>query len=190
MEGYREVTKNIDVPPNTGIDGFMRTLRQILRKPRVQQVVINARGRVSYSRYVRDGEPEETSGFDFDDLQPYFVIRNSDLQELLPPETLSAAAAICMMFDRVAQDRLYPIAFVAGAESSLWDWYQYTTGHIVFSKKQLFGLPVLIDRQVPDSALILCAGFGRDASLIDTQISYKVEIPVYTVPDTSVEVIP
>lgn len=190
MDEYREVTKSIDVPPNTGIDGFLLTLRQVLRKPRLQQITVNARGRVSYSRYVRDGEPEEMSGLTFDDLQPYHIIRNADLQEFMPPEDLPASTVIGMMFDQVVQDRLHPIAFASGAETALWSWYQYTTGHAVVGRRQLFGLPLFLDRQIPDSVLLLCAAFGRDATLIDTQTSYKVEMPQYTLPTTDVEVIP
>ena len=190
MDGYREVSKTINVPPNTGIDGFLRTLRQILRKPRVQDVHINSRGSVRYVRYVREDEPEDTAGIDFDDLQPYHIVRNAELQEFMPPSELPAAVVIGMMFDRVAQDRMHPIAFATGAASGLWDWYQYTTGHIVEARRQLFGLPVLADRQIPDSVLLLCAGFGRDASFVDTQISYKVEMPRYALPTTEVEVIP
>lgn len=190
MEGYREVSKSIDVPPNTGIDGFMRALRQILRKSRVQQVVINSKGRVTYSRYVREDEPEEASGIDFDDLQPYYIIRNAELQEFMPPPNLPATTVVSMMFDKVAQDRLHPIAFATGAQSHLWDWYQYTTGHVSVARRQLFGLPVLTDRQLPDSVLVLCAGFGKDASFIDTQMSYKVEMPQYALPTNDVQVMP
>ncbi len=189
MDDYREVSKSIDVPPNTGVDGFLRTLRQILRKPRVQDIHINSRGQVRYTRYVREDEPEEPVGIEFDDLQPYYVIRNAELREFMPPPDLPAPVVIGLMFDQVAQERLQPIAFAVGAQTGLWDWYQYTTGHDVVARRQLFGLPIFIDRQIPDSVLLLCAGFGRDASFVDTQTSYKVEMPRYALPSTEVEVI-
>jgi len=190
MEDYKEVTNNIDVPSNTGIDGFLRTLKQVLRKPRVQRVVISAKGKVSYTRYVRDGEPEDPVGIDFDDLQPYHVVRNAELREFMPPPNLPAPVVMGLMFEQVAQDRLHPIAFATGATSGVWDWYQYTTGHAVVARTQLFGLPLLVDRQIPDTVLLLCAGFGRDAAFVDTQTSYKVEMPQYALPSTEVQVIP
>lgn len=189
MDGYQEVTKSIAVPPNTGIDGFLRALKQILRKPLVQLVTINSKGKVSYTRYVRDDEPEDRS-IDFDDLQPYHIIRNADLQEFMPPMDLPASTIVGMMLDRVAQDRLHPVAFATGAQTHLWDWYRYTTGYSMVARRQLFGLPVLTDRQLPDSVLILCAGFGRDASFSDTQMSYKVEMPTYALPTDEVQVMP
>jgi len=41
---------------------------------------------------------------------------------------------------------------------------------------------------LPDTALVLAAGFGRDAALVDTRRAFKIEIPTYRVPETNVEV--
>lgn len=190
MDEYREVSKSIDVPANTGVDGMLRTLKQILLKPRVQRIEANARGRVTYTRYVRNDEPEENFGIDFDDLQPYHVIRNAELREFMPPPELSAPLVISLMFEQAALERLHPIAFATGAASSVWAWYRHTSGHTPSVRTQLFGLPVLLDRQIPDTVLLLCAGFGRDAAFVDTQVSYKVELPSYALPPTDVQVLP
>ncbi len=178
MDEYREDTRTLDVPPNTGIDGFMRTLRTILKRPRVQRVVINANGKVEYTRYAIEGE-EDAVGVDFADLQPYHIIRNSQVMEILPPPELPASTVLALMLDRVGQDRLHSVAFATGADTRVWAWFQYTTGYTPTVRTQLMGLPLLFDRQLPDTAILLCAGFGRDAALVDTQISYKVEMPTY-----------
>ena len=194
MTEYREVNGTIRVPQNTGSEGFLHTIRQLLKKPRLQKIVVDARGTVSFTRYAIDSEEESVKdgnyGIDFSGLEPYGVIRNARIQEFVPPMGLTAPVVVGLMFDKVAQDKLRPLAFATGSNTSLWDWYRYSTGHVFVAKEEFFGLPVLYDRQIPDSVLLLSAGYGRDAAFIDTQISYKVQMPEYTLPSTEVEIIP
>lgn len=186
MEDYREVTGTIEVPANTGIDGFLKTIRELLKRPRLQEIVIDARGKVTFRRFAKNGEnygdPNNNFGVDLSDLSPYNVIRNAQVTECIPPDGLSAPVIVSIMFDRVAKDRLIPLAFATGANTALWAWYQYTTGYSFETRDRFFGLPILFDRQLPDTALLLCAGFGRDAKFIDTQVSYKVEMPRLELP--------
>lgn len=94
------------------------------------------------------------------------------------------------MLDQVAKDQLTPLAFATGRMTVLWEWYRFTTGYTFEVHDRFFGLPLLTDRQLPDTALLLCAGYGRGARFIDTQVSYKVEMPRYEFPTTDVEVLP
>jgi hypothetical protein len=187
---YREVTGSIQVPANTGIEGFLHTLRTLLRKPRLQRVVIDSRGKVSFTRYALPDEEEEPDNFgvDFESLQPYYVIRNAQVHEVLLP-TEPAPVSIARLFDRVASEALRPLAFALGADSQLWSWYTLSTGHTPSTRSSFFGLPVFTDRNIDDSAIFLCAGYGRDAAFIDTQVSYKISIPQDAFPATSVEVL-
>lgn len=191
MADYREVTGSIQVPANTGTEGFLHTIKTILRKPRVQRVTIDARGKVSFTRYALSDESDEpvNLGVDFSDLQPYYVIRNATVRELLLP-TEPAPVSVGRMFDRAASDHMRPIAFATGADSQLWSWYALSTGHSVSAREQFFGLPVLTDREIDDGVVFLCAGFGRDAAFIDTQVSYKISVPQDAFPATAVEVLP
>jgi hypothetical protein len=182
MDEYREVTGTIEVPANTGLEGFVKTIRELLRRPRLQEINIDARGKVTFRRFAKNGEEHEQGnnfGVDLSDLQPWHVIRNAEIKECLPPQDLPAAVIVGIMFDQVAKDRLIPLVFATGRMTVFWDWYQFTTGYTFETRDRLFGLPVLTDRQLPDTALLLCAGFGRDAKFIDTQVSYKVEMPRY-----------
>lgn len=194
MPEYKEVTGTIRVPENTGLEGFMHTIQSILKRPRVQELKVDARGQVKYRRFLLEGEsdggPNNNFGVDFDSLQPYYVVRNSRVQEFMPPPHLSAAVVVGLMFDKVAKDQLNPLAFVTGKGTALWEWYRFTTGHAPESHDTFFGLPLLTDRHIPDTALLLCAGFGKDAAFIDTRTSYKVEIPVYEPPPSDVKVMP
>lgn len=194
MDEGKEVTGTISVPRNTGIEGFLETIRQLLRRPRVQEIRIDARGQVSFRRWAIEGEDFEANGnnfgVDLSHLKPYHIVRNAQAKEFMPDERLSAAVVVGMMFDKAAQENLSPLAFVTGAGTTLWEWYRFTTGYKQEPSDTFFGLPLLRDRQIPDTVLLLCAGHGRNASFIDTQVSYKVEMPSYTFPSTEVQVMP
>jgi hypothetical protein len=186
MPEYQEIEDSLDIPKNTGIEGFLRTIKEILQLSRVQSININAKGRVSWRRFVLDGE-QGVVGADFADLEPWGIIRNGDVTEL-PIVSTNAALVLAFMLDRAALEKLHPIAFVTGAETVFWDWYSDSTGQDLMAKDQVYGLPVYTDRHAPDTALILCIGYSRDAALIDTQKSYKIEMDYVLAPGQFVEV--
>jgi hypothetical protein len=190
MSEFKEVTDVVEVPKNAGIDGFLLTIRTYLRKPRVQEITIDARGKVSVRRYVRSDDSDRNVGIDFDGLQPAGVVRNAHVEEVSVFEGANAAVVIGGLLDMVAVAQLKPLAFMTGAGSALWDWYRITTNVALKNRESLHGLPLYLDRQIPDTALVLAAGFGRDAALVDTRNAFKIEIPTYNVPETTVEVMP
>ena len=189
MPDYKEIVNSIDVPPNTGVDGFLHTVRTILDLPRVQSINIDGNGKVTYKHFVADDD-EAVIGVEFKGLEPWYIIRNAEVQEMLV-EHSSAATVVASLLDRMSLERLHPIAFVTGANSVLWEWYRTTTGDHLQSNDYLFGLPLYLDRNAPDSVLLLCAGYSRSSALIDTKKSYKIEMSVgrEQVPLTTVEVI-
>ena len=182
----RLVEETIEVPKNTGIEGFLHTVRELLKLPRVQSIVINAKGVVEYARYVVEGE---TNGhaIEFDSVEPYSILRNGSVEEL-SASSLNAAVTITSLLDIAAKDGWHPVAFVTGAASVLWTWYMTTTGFEIFSRDSLCGFPLYLDRHAPDTALILCVSRTKTASLVDAHRSYKVEMSVVG-PETEVEVI-
>ena len=190
MPEFKEVRGSIEVPSNTGTEGFIHTLREVLKLSRIQEIKIDSRGQVTFKRFVLDQEePENNFRVNFTDVEPYAVIRNASVKEF-SPGGLPAPVVVGMMFDKASQESMSPLAFATGAHSVLKDWYRYTSGYTLEASDQLFGLPLLPDRQIPDTVLLLCTGYGRDASFLDTRVSYKVEMPSYVMPDTNVEVIP
>lgn len=176
MTEYQEVRDTIEVPKNTGRQGFLRAIEDILKLPRLQGINIDARGKVDFRYYLREGEPKKALETDFETLEPYAIIRNSILRELVEPDE-NAAVALGQLFDGAATDHLFPVAFVGGASSLFWAWYEETTGLALGSREELYGIPFLNDRSLEDYVLVLCAGFTRGSALIDTQRSYKLVIP-------------
>lgn len=189
MDDYKEVTDTIEVPKNTGIDGFMHTVRTLLYKPRVQEIRIDARGTITCRRYAKQNDNQRNAGVDFEGLQPGSIVRNTVIEELPTYANVSAASVIGSLFDIVASEQLKPLAFMLGANSTLWAWYRHTSGVELRAKDTLHGLPVYADRYIPDTALIIVAGYGRDAALIDARKSYKIEMPQYNYPESDVEIL-
>lgn len=190
MTEMREVTQVVDVPRNTGIDGFVVTLKALLRRPRVQQITIDASGKVSYKRLVREDE-QEVIGIDLDTVTPYAVVTSASVEEMVLPPHTPAAAAIGKMFDRFAIDQVYPIAFASGVGTFFWDWYRITTKAALHSRTHIFGLPLLLDRRIPESALILCGSYSPSTSLVDTARAVKLEMETMIMkpPSTDVEIL-
>jgi hypothetical protein len=176
---YKEVTETVEVPKNTGTKGFLHVVEGILKRPRVQSIEIDARGKVSYRYFARKGEENLPLNTNFDTLMPYMAIRNGAVVELADPSS-HAPTAVGQLFDMAAVDHLFPIAWAAGANTKLWDWYVDTTEFNPSSREEFFGLPFLTDRAIPDESLILGAAYARGAALIDLQKSYKIVIPQVT----------
>jgi hypothetical protein len=186
---YKEIKGKIQVPSNVGVEGFLTTIREILGRPRVQEIHVDSRGEVTYRYFVREGTEEERPlGVDFDFLLPGSIIRNGEVEEVTAGQ--SALATIAAMFDLVAADHFYPVAFVAGANSSFWGWYSLEVAPRTSSF--LFGLPFVEDRSFESNNLFLCTTFGKGGALIDVRRSYLTRVPDrqpgYRLPDFEVDV--
>lgn len=186
----REVTSSVDIPKNTGIEGFLITLRELLKKPRVQEIRIDARGKISYRRMVQDGE-DNALNVDLETVTPSGVMARAVVEELALPPHLPAAVALGKLFDRFAIDRVAPLAFVSGPGTIFWEWYKITTKSAIHSRDHIFGLPLITDKRVPDTALLLMGTTLSSDSIIDTTNVLKLEMETMMVrpPDTTVEVL-
>jgi hypothetical protein len=177
MNEYQEVTQNLEIPVHAGVEGFLAALRQILRLPRVTNVNIDANGKVSYTRFVRQEEPRKHVEVDFDSVSPSMLVRNIEVQELDLSEYIgNASVCIAAMFSSAAAEQMFPVAFVTGAATTLFQWHRRTTG-VQLIGSSAYGLPVHRDRFIPDEALILTCAFARGGGLIDARKSYKITMP-------------
>jgi hypothetical protein len=180
-EEYQKVTGQVDVPKNTGVEGFLRTIKEILNLENIQDVHIDAHGKVTYTRYSMGGL-DVPVGVDFEGMEPSAIMRYGSIHEVTgggPPHVLVAA-----MFDQVAVERLVPICWVVGGSSVFWAWYQ-SSGVQLSSRDRLYGLPIHFDRGVPDTALILAAAYSRGAATVDCHRFLKLEMEEWSVVPTS-----
>jgi hypothetical protein len=173
---YKEIEAAVDVPANTGIKGFLYAIEGIIKLGRVQSIVVDAYGRITYRHFVREGEARAPLALNFETLSPSGVIRNSKLRELSPVSD-NAAVAMSQLFHAAAIDHLNPVALVAGTTTNFWKWYEMSTGLVFTSHEELYGVPFLTDRMYEEHVLILCAAYPRAGALVDTQQSYKIVIP-------------
>ncbi len=175
MPNYIEETKEIEVPPASGVPGFLRVVSSILERSRVQEIIIS-KGKIVYRRFRKEDEPEKPLEVDLDTLLPSYVIRGSEVEEL-PLNTENAAVAVGQLFSKSHMDGFNPIALVGGSDSLFFSWHAKTTG-VVVARDECYGLPFLPDHNIPNEAVILCTGYGRRASLADTVRCYKISIPL------------
>jgi len=173
---YQEHNEKIEVPKSTGLDGFLHAIRAILKLPNVQKIEISGKGEVSYRFFTPKDAPVQELQMDFETLEPYAVIRNSRVMEF-PTPSINAAVALCQLFALASDDKLHPCGFAGSPNSNVWAWMAESTSRSIVDRDALLGLPFWSDRLIEDETLILCAGFSRDAALIDTQKAYKLCIP-------------
>ena len=175
---YVERERVIDVPKAAGVDGLLHVVKEALRFPRVTSVTIDARGSVRVRHYVRANAMDAPVPLtvDFEDFRPYNIIRNGDVVDLgiatehdnTPP--ISPLAHLAMMFRRAEKDHMFPVCFVTGRHTILYDWCGGA-----FSD-DVFGFPVHKDQDIEDDALVLCTAFGRGASIADVRTSYRLTL--------------
>lgn len=175
-KGYTQHDETLQVPPGAGIEGFIRSLREVLKLPNVNNITINRQGKIEYTFYLREGEEKRVAAVNFDTLMPMAIVRNAIVTEVVD-RNASATVAILQMFRCASIDHLVPIAFVTGANSMLWPWYEATTPLRADRKDELFGLPVHMDRQCPDEVLLLAAAFTTRTELVDMHKAYKIDLP-------------
>lgn len=174
---YQEHNETIEVPKQSGVEGFLHALKSILTLPNVKRIEITSNGQVSYRYFLPKDAKSAPLKLNFESLEPYAVIRNAGLVTELAFPDHNAAVALGQLFNMAALNHLHPLALAGSPNSELWTWYEETTSIKLLNKESLFGLPYLSDRKFEDGTLILCAGFSRDGGLIDTHKSYKLCIP-------------
>lgn len=175
MPAYIEEKKEIQVPPATGIPGFLKVVAGILERPRVQEIVLS-KDKITYRRFRREDEAEAELEMDLATLMPMAVIRNSQLEELRLITDTNAATVVSQLFAKAHMDGMNPIAFASGPNSLFFAWHARTT-NVVLAKEECYGVPFLADPELPNEALVLCTGYSRRAALPDTVRSYKITIP-------------
>lgn len=175
MQDYEEVTQTIEVPKNVGVEGFLRTVREILRLEGVQQLVVSLRGQVTYKRLIPAGFSTWQIGVDFEGLEPSYVIRHGTILEVVDSYPSSPAVTVAQMYDQLAIERLTPVCWAVGAATTLYRWFHASTGYAPKMQESFYGLPVYTDRAIPDSVVILCAGLGKNASLVDCHRFIKLD---------------
>lgn len=179
MSDYKQVEETIDIPLESGIDGFLLGIRQILALSRVVELRVHGNGKLTYKRWVRDeDEANANLRIDFESVTPIGVIRNNDVVDVgVVDDKVSPAVAVCRLLHRVQVDYMYPTVLVVGANSVFFDWFRGCGIDIQKNAERFFGHQLVRDRFVEDDTLLVCASYGPGGSLIDTRTTYKLLLP-------------
>ena len=174
------VVSTIEVPKSSGIDGFIKLIRSILKLGRVQYINISANGTVEY-KYLRHPENRE-GGINpeqfFEDVAPSHLIRSASiLREVMFADDAHALEVLFRMLRSAYIDGVHPVAWASGAATILPKWLvnrSYLSEEQVTPCDTLLGFPVYKDRKLPDEALVLCATPERSAELAGMTHAYKI----------------
>lgn len=179
MPSYVEEEKSFDIPKAAGDAAYVETLKKLLRLTLVQSISITP-GHVRYKRYRREDEPEATVAMDFDSIMPMATIRSHDLVELRPTSKV-AAIVIAQMLIQASLDGMNPVAFASGGPQTVRAWHVDTT-KLVLPENEIYGIPFLVDQDLPKEALFLCVAYSRYGALVDIVKTYKMTIPAWRAP--------
>lgn len=168
--GYELVDREIPIDATWKRADLSLALSQILRLGMVQSILIDTT-KIKYSQLVEPDADPPSIAVEFDKQNPYSVVRNKSTQEVIV-QGKQPLAALALLFQEVALERMHPLLFVTGGNTDLWTWLQSTVD--LRRMDVLLGLPVARDRAVDDNTLFLCAGHIQNGSLHDTEKSFKI----------------
>jgi len=171
----RLVESTVQVPPKTGVAGFLRTIETLLRLPRLQKVTIDARGAVQYTRLVLEGaeEPEDVV-VNFQGLAPYDLIRNSPITEVRDVESLSPAELLLWLLGEVTREGSHPAVWVLHDLKELETWLNLPWFTERTSATSLLGYPLLFDADISPGMLLLGTAPKRGGELVECTQFFKI----------------
>lgn len=173
--GFVEQVDVVEVPKGSGLKGLLKTVEGILTEiPRVKELHISSTGQVRYTWHIPEDAKPQALDIQFNDLMPYAIIRNTNLVEVLAPEGSGVLESVSHLLNAVYKDRLQPVCFVVHPQSPLRASLQKRG--IDMGQDELFGYQVLEADELPQSALILCASYGRTIQIADTYKAYMIVI--------------
>ena len=175
MPEYKEMTETVDVPKNTGAEGFLLVVSKLLRLPRVQNISISGSGTVRYTRVIRQDEKVTPIDIDFSSVTPFGVIRNNDIVEI--EEDKDSVHAVARLFQSAAMEHLFPVVWVSGPDTTFWMWHERQKLQMSSSRDEAYGLPFLYDDQVPASTLLFATAYTRGASVLNIKKTFKILMP-------------
>lgn len=180
MSDYRQVERTVSVPPESGVDGFLLAIRNILSLSRVTELKVHGKCEVTYTRWVRsEDEANANLRMDFESVTPFNVIRNNEIVDYgIVSDYHIPTVVLCNLIHKLAEDHFYPTAFVIGANSGFFDWLESGGVSLPKNANRVLGYQLLRDRFVDDVTVLLGAAYGPGGSIIDTRVTYRLLLPM------------
>lgn len=173
--------ETFEIPKSTGLSGFLSVISSILKQPMVQLIEVTP-SKVRYKRMVQEGSNSMPLEIELETLTPYAVLRNCrEIYEFEFDDKLDFTKNVFLvlftMFREVNEEQLYPICWMSGTRSLLFDHIKAATDRRWRDADDFMGLPFRTDAQIEDNILILCAGANQSRENVDVEYAFRLLLP-------------
>lgn len=170
------VTRTLQVPKATGVQGFLRTIERVLTVPRLRSMHVSHTGQVSYEALV----PEEVKDLpvldvELESLLPSQLLRNIETAEYLPKEGSTPTDQVVGTILQVLAAGLFPCRWLCADLRTVHKWSGLVPS---VADEDLLGFPVMEDPGLPREALILLGAVLRGAALVDSSLAVVLSMGV------------
>ena len=164
----KTLVERYDLPAT--VDGICGLVRDILEKGSVASMNLTVGDSVRVKRVVETDELTDEIKLGWDG-----VLRNLSTLEELPSDEKTPHQIVFDLMDRVAFERLVPVAWVTGLNEQglLADWLRARSNN---QFGMLLNIPVHRLRSLPEETLILCAARHADADPEEVVFATKTTI--------------
>lgn len=107
-------------------------------------------------------------------LTVHDVARRTRMEELSIDGSKSSFQALYEMFNIIQEEGLFPGYFLVGDKTRFQKWLGI---RISISKMFMFGVPVLIQQEIPEDVFLLCGTDTKDPEPEDVKFSIKATLP-------------
>ena len=176
MHDYVEREHVVNVPRAAGVEGYVIAVREVLTAlPRVAGMQMDDKGVIRVRYWEHAGEDSSSSfQIDFSSAQPYYIIRNSNVIDMGYCEDENPLTCLARMFCSADAAHMRCISVVVGSNLVFNTWCKRSG--VTFSDS-VFGIPLMVDKDVEEDVVVLCCGYGPTARMNDVKRSYKLTFP-------------
>ena len=160
----------VDLPAKPTVEDVVYSLRRILSKPLVKQVMIKGSQIHVLWKHVEG----DTLDFDLPEAEPQHIIREMELETLEPEEDMSPLALVGRAVLTIEKKGLTVSHVVVGKNSLLLDWAGLPEGKY----RKFMGGSIVQEPSYPSDVLIIVGATSSVASLQNALFGVKLEMDV------------
>lgn len=158
----------VDLPAKPTVEDVMHSLRCILSKPGVLQVVIKGDKVHVHWRHIEG----DTLDFDLPEPEPQHIIREMELETLVPGGDMSSYAQLTKAVLMIEQKGLTVSHVIIGSESIMPEWVGLGEG----KHRKLMGGTIVQEPAYPSDVLFVIGATSSVASLQNALFGVKLEM--------------
>ena len=165
---FKLVTQQVPMPPG-GRKGLISLIERIVSAGGVQKLTVQVGKPLSVTKAVQsDAVPDLPEATLDDDLAS--AARNAPMEEFLFEDGLNPFEYLFRVFHRLSAERAVGKALMVPQKKQLADWLGQKPNVV----DEVFGIPVLEHKSIPDGAALLIGAFADDMESV--KISLRLDI--------------